>query len=72
MRKIVRKFHTPVMLIANTCSTGYPHDCHADNAAYRHERRGYKIVNFISALKEHTCLACMLVREAVCKERKTV
>ena len=27
------------MPIANTCSTGYPHDGRADNAAYRHDRR---------------------------------
>ena len=33
MRKLVRKFHNPVVPIANTCSIGYPHDGRADNAA---------------------------------------
>ena len=30
---------SPLVPIANTCSTGYPHDSRADNAAYRHDRR---------------------------------
>ena len=32
IRKLVRKSHTPVVPIANTCSIGYPHDGRADNA----------------------------------------
>ena len=31
IRKPVRKTHTPVVQIANTCSIGYPHDGHAGN-----------------------------------------
>ena len=42
IRKLVRKFHNPVVPIANTCSIGYPHDGRADNAAYRHDRRADK------------------------------
>ena len=39
---LVRKSYTPVVPIANTCSSGYPHDGRADNAAYRHDRRADK------------------------------
>ena len=39
MRKLVRKYYTPVVPIANTCSIGYLHDGRADNTAYRHDRR---------------------------------
>ena len=42
IRKLVRKSHTPVVPIANTCSIGYPHDGRADNAPYRHDRRADK------------------------------
>ena len=38
-RKLVRKYYTPVVPIANTCSIGYPHDGRADNTTYRHDRR---------------------------------
>ena len=40
--KLVRKYYTPVVPIANTCSIGYPHDSRADNAAYPHDRRADK------------------------------
>ena len=33
IRKLVRKSHTPVVPIANTCSIGYPHEGRAENAA---------------------------------------
>ena len=40
--KLVSRSHSPIVLIANTCSIGYPHDGRADNAAYRHDRRADK------------------------------
>ena len=45
IRKLVRKFYTPVVPIANTCSIGYPHDGRADNTAYRHDRRADNAAN---------------------------
>ena len=37
IRKVIRHSHTPVVPIANTYCTGYPHNCLADNATYRHD-----------------------------------
>ena len=45
IRMLVRKSYTPVVPIANTCSSGYPHDGRADNAAYRHDRRADNAAN---------------------------
>ena len=39
MRKLVRKSHTHIVPIVNTCSIGYPHDGRADNATYQHHHR---------------------------------
>ena len=39
IRKLVRKYYTPVVPIASTCSIGYPHGGRADNTAYQHDRR---------------------------------
>ena len=36
------KSHTPFVSVANTCCTGYPHDCLGDNAAYQQDRRAGK------------------------------
>ena len=55
--KLVRKYYTPVVPIANTCSIGYPHDGRADNAAYRHDRRAD------NAAYLHDCRADSLSQE---------
>ena len=42
MNKLVRKSHTAVMPIANTCNIGYPHDGRADNMDRRADKRHYQ------------------------------